>query len=441
MIIIDSELKRRAAAGKPVRVGIIGAGFMARGIANTIVNSVPGLHLAAIANRTITNAQAVYTDAGVKEPLVARNLSELNQALAAKRPVVTEDPLLLCQADGLEVLLDLTGAIELGARLTMAAIAHGKHMVTNAELNATVGPILKVYADRAGVIVSGCDGDQPAVQMNLYRFVKGIGMTPLVCGNIKGMQDRYRTPTTQAAFAQRAGLSPKMATAFADGTKISLEQAEVANATGMKVAKRGMLGYTHAGPVDEMTKMYNLDELQRLGGIVEYTLATLPSPGVFVFASQADPKQRSMLTYCKLGDGPIYSFYVPYHLMTLEAHLTLARIALFKDAAIVPLGAPVVDVVTTAKRHLKAGELLDGVGEYTAYGLCENADVVRAENLLPIGLADGCRLKRDIAIDQAIRWADVEAPKDSLVHKLRQEQDAFFGERPPCSSPSIAASF
>lgn len=412
-----------------MRVGLIGAGFMAQGVANTIINSVPGLRLAAIANRTGGKAQLAYSNAGVKEPVHASKLSDLEQAVAAGRPVVTEDPFLLCQAEGVDVLLESTGAIEFGAEVMLEAIAHGKHMVTNAELSATLGPILKVYADRAGVVVSGCDGDQPAGQMNLYRFVKGIGLTPLVCGNIKGMQDRYRTPATQAAFAQRAGISAKMATAFADGTKISMEQAEVANATGMKVARRGMLGYAHPGLVDEMTKMFDVDELKRLGGIVDYALGSLPSPGVFVFASQDDPKQRAMLNYCKLGDGPLYSFYTPYHLMTLEAHLTLARIALFRDAAIAPLSGPVVDVVATAKRDLKAGEILDGIGEFMTYGLCENSDVVREENLLPMGLGEGCRLRKDVAKDQVVSWDDVVPPKDSLAHKLRKEQDAFFQSR------------
>lgn len=426
MIIVDSELQRRAAAGNPVRVGMVGAGFMARGIANTIIHSVPGLRLAAIANRTVSKAQSVYADAGVKDAKVAKNLSDLESAVAANKPVVTEDSSLLCQADGIDVLLESTGAIEFGARLVLDAIAHQKHIVTNAEINATIGPILKVYADRAGVVLTGCDGDQPAVQMNLYRFVKGVGLTPLVCGNIKGMQDRYRTPETQAAFAKRTGISATMATAFADGTKISLEQAEVANATGMKVAKRGMLGYSHSGNIDEMTRMYDLEELKRLGGIVEYALGATPGPGVYVFASQDDPKQRPMLNYCKLGDGPLYSFYTPYHLMTFEAHLSLARAVLFRDASIAPLGGPVADVIATAKRDLKSGEVLDAIGEFMTYGLCENAGIVRSENLLPVGLAEGCRLKRDVPKDQAISWGDVEPPKDSLVHKLRKEQDLHF---------------
>ena len=146
-------------------------------------------------------------------------------------------------------MLEVTGAVGFAARVVLDAIAHGKHaIVMNAELDGTLGPLLKVYADRAGVVYTASEGDQPGVQMNLYRFVRGIGVTPLLCGNVKGLHDPYRNPTTQEGFARRWGQNPYMVTSFADGTKISFEQATVANATGMTVARRGMLGFVHDGP-------------------------------------------------------------------------------------------------------------------------------------------------------------------------------------------------
>ena len=155
----------------------------------------------------------------------------------------------------------------------------------NAELDGTVGPILKVYADKAGVILTASDGDQPGVQMNLYRFVHGIGLTPLVCGNIKGLQDPYRNPTTQEGFAKKWGQNPHMVTSFADGTKISFEQAIVANATGMCVEQRGMRGGDHDGHVDELCSngRYDVDKLRQLGGVVDYVVKARPGPGVFVW--------------------------------------------------------------------------------------------------------------------------------------------------------------
>lgn len=431
MIIVDKALRARAESGNPVQFGIYGAGFMGRGVANQVLNHMQGLRLAVICNRTVEAAIAAYTDFGVPRERVVevRTGAELQDAISAGKYAVTSDPEVPCGAPGIEALVEATGHVEYGARVSVLAINHGKHMVLmNAELDGTVGPLLKKRADRAGVILTGADGDQPAVQINLLRFVESIGLVPRVCGNIKGLQDRYRNPTTQAGFAKQWGQTPHMVTSFADGTKISFEQAIVANATGMKVAQRGMLGIEHRGPVDELVGMYDLDRLRELGGIVEYVVGGLPSPGVYVFAEARDRTQAHYLDYGKLGKGPLYSFYVPYHLTVFEVPLTVARAVLLDDVAIAPRGAPMVDVVSTAKIDLKAGETLDGLGWYMTYGLCENYDVARRENLLPMGIAEGARLRRDVPKDQVLTYDDVELPSDSLACSLRAEQDAMFPE-------------
>jgi len=427
MIIVDRALQARAEAGKPVKVAMIGAGFMGRGIANQIANSVPGMELVAIFNRQIDAAKRAYSEAGIENVQVVSTVTQLEDAIARGEYAVTEDAMLLCQAEGIDALIEVTGAVEFGAQVVMEAIAHRKHVIMmNAELDGTIGPILKVYADKAGVILSACDGDQPGVEMNLYRFVKSIGLTPLLCGNIKGLQDPYRNPTTQEAFAKRWGQKAHMVTSFADGTKISFEQAIVANATGMTIAKRGMLGYDFAGHVDEMTSMYDVEQLKELGGIVDYVVGAKPGPGVFVFATHDDPKQRHYLNLYKLGEGPLYSFYTPYHLCHFEVPLSVARAVLFQDAVMSPIAGPLVDVVTTAKIDLKSGETLDGIGYYMTYGQCESSNIVQEQNLLPIGLAEGCRLKRDIAKDQVLTYDDVELPSGRLGDKLRAEQNAYF---------------
>lgn len=425
MIIVDRALQARAEAGKPVKVAMIGAGFMGRGIANQIANSVPGMELVAIFNRQIDAAKRAYSEAGIENVQVVSTVTQLEDAIARGEYAVTEDAMLLCQAEGIDALIEVTGAVEFGAQVVMEAIAHRKHVIMmNAELDGTIGPILKVYADKAGVILSACDGDQPGVEMNLYRFVKSIGLTPLLCGNIKGLQDPYRNPTTQEAFAKRWGQKAHMVTSFADGTKISFEQAIVANATGMTIAKRGMLGYDFAGHVDEMTNMYDVEQLKELGGIVDYVVGAKPGPGVFVFATHDDPKQRHYLNLYKLGEGPLYSFYTPYHLCHFEVPLSVARAVLFQDAVMSPIAGPLVDVVTTAKIDLKAGEILDGIGYYMTYGQCEKSQIVTEQNLLPIGLAEGCQIKRDIAKDQVLTYDDVELPSGRLGDKLRAEQNA-----------------
>jgi len=421
VIIVDEALRRREQQGRPVRVAMVGAGFMAKGIANQIRNSVPGMELVAIANRHPQRALTAYCEAGV-EPREVSSVDQLEANIAAGIASFTDDPFVLTASPSIDCIIEVTGTIHHAAAVVLDAIEHRKHVVLmNAELDGTVGPVLKRRADDAGVIVSGCDGDQPGVQLNLYRFVRSIGLTPLVCGNVKGLQDPYRNPTTQQGFAERWGQNVNMVTSFADGTKISFEQAIVANATGMCVARRGMYGWDHAGHVDELVERFDVDELRALGGIVDYVVGARPGPGVFVLGTHDDPRQRHYLELYKLGTGPLYSFYTPYHLCHFEVPLSVARVVLFGDAVLQPDHGLRVDVVATAKTDLAAGTVLDGLGGYHTYGVAENAGASLGGRLLPIGLAEGCRLVRDVARDQVLTYADVEVPAGRLGDALRAE--------------------
>jgi predicted homoserine dehydrogenase-like protein len=356
-------------------------------------------------------------------------VEELERAIRNERYVVTADTTLVCQAAGIDVIIEATGSVEFGARHAFDAIGHGKHVVLmNAEVDGTVGPILQVHAARAGVIVTNADGDQPGVIMNLYRFVRGIGVRPVLCGNIKALQDPFRNPTTQAAFAQRWGQNPLMVTSFADGTKISFEQAIVANATGMRVGQRGMFGPTvPAGtPVTEAVHWYPPEALLDGPGIVDYVVGASPSPGVFVLGVHDHPRQRHYLNLYKLGEGPFYCFYTPYHLCHFELPNTIARAVDFNDATIAARGGPMVDVVATSKVDLAAGDVIDDIGGYLTYGQCENADVVSEQRLLPMGLAHECRLTRDVPKGTVLTYADVELPAGRLSARLRDEQNRHF---------------
>ena len=427
MILVDRALQRRHDEGRPVQVAMVGAGFMGRGVADQIINRTPGMQLVAVSNRTLEGARRAYREAGVQQVEVADDAAGVARAIARGVPVVTDDALALCAADGVDVVCDVTGAVEFGAHVTLEAFAHGRHVVTmNAELDGTVGPLLKQRADAAGVVFSGVDGDQPGVEVNLHRFVRGLGLEPLVCGNIKGLQDPYRNPTTQEGFARQWGQDPAMVTSFADGTKVSFEQAIVANATGMTVARRGMGGADHLGHVDELVEAYDVDQLRGLGGVVDYVVGAKPGPGVFVLATADSPSSRHYLELYKLGKGPLYSFYTPYHLCHFEVPTSLARAVLFGDAAIAAQGAPRVEVVVTAKRDLPAGHLLDGLGGYDSYGEAETAMATAREDLLPMGVAEGCRLRRAVAKDDPLRYADVELPEGRLIDRLRREQTALF---------------
>jgi predicted homoserine dehydrogenase-like protein len=433
MILIDEALRARDAEGRPIRVGMVGAGFMARGIAWQIRHAMPGMRLVAVANRTLDKAVGVLRRAGQTDIHTVDAPDALSRAVEGGAGAVVTDPDVLCAADDIDVLIEATGAVEFGARVITSAIEHGKDVVSlNVELDATVGPILQHRAQRAGVLVTGADGDQPAVQLNLARFVRGLGLTPLVCGNIKGLHDRYRTPATQASFAAQWGQTPEMVTSFADGTKISFEQALVANALDMTIARSGMVGPKHSGHVDDLRATYleevGLDRLRALGGIVDYVVGALPSPGVYVLAANDDPEREIYLRYGKLGDGPLYSFYVPYHLTALEVHLSVARVALFRDHVVTSLPRPPrVDVVAHAKRDLEAGQTLDGIGGFLTYGSCETAERVWDDELLPIGIAEGAVLRHGVARDAVLRLDDVELPDGQLITALRSEQERVLG--------------
>jgi predicted homoserine dehydrogenase-like protein len=427
VIVVDRALQERAASGRPVQVGMVGAGAMGRGIARQMFRAFPGLRLAAVANRTLDNAARAYAESGVTDPRGVSSAEDLERAIAANEFAITDDPMLLCGAPSIEALVEVTGTVEHAAAVVEAAMAAGKHVILmNAELDGTIGPILKAHADAAGVIITACDGDQPGVEANLYRFVKGIGLRPLVCGNIKGLQDPYRTPTTQQGYADTWGLGVLMVTSFADGTKVSYEQAIVANATGMRAPRRGLNQWQHSGHVDELTQRYDLDELERMGGIVDYVVGAQPAPGVYVIATHDDPLERHYLKLYKKGDGPLYSFYTPQHLCHFEVPTSVARVVLLGDAVLAPAGGPVVEVVATAKRDLAAGEAMDGIGGYMTYGQCENADVTRAERLLPMGVAEGSVLTRAVARDDVLTYDDVRLPENRLVDRLRIEQDERF---------------
>jgi predicted homoserine dehydrogenase-like protein len=428
VILLDTALRQREQEGRPVRIGVIGAGAMARPTVALITNQVPGMEVVAIANRTLQRAASAYAYAGREDAVAVESPAALDQAIAAGRPAITDDPALLAQSAGIDCLIDMTGAVNHGAAVALEAIRQGKPLVLmNAEVDATIGPLLHERARQAGVLFTCCDGDQPGVQMNLWRKVKGMGLIPRVLGNIKGLQDEYRNPTTQQGFAERWNQDVTMVTSFADGSKVNFEQCIVANATGFTVARRGMGRMEHRAPVEELTGHYDLDQLRELGGVVDFVVGAQPLPGVYCLAELADRRHAPLLAAKGLGDGPLYCFYEPYHLVHLDTPMSLARAVLFDDPVGQPIGAPVVEVVAIAKRDLQAGETLDSYGRYMTYGQAEKASVVRSEGLVPQGLVEGCRLLCPIARDQPIRWSDVEAPVHELGHRLYAEQQARWG--------------
>ena len=425
MIIVDSALARRAAAGNPIRVAMVGAGYMARGIALQIVTSMPGIRLVAVSNRDVARAERAYRDSGVEDLERVGSAAQLERAIEAGRYAVTDDPHVLCSAGSIEAIIETTGDVEFGTQVAFDAIRNGKHVILmNAEVDASVGPILKVYADRAGVVYTYTDGDEPGVAMNLFRFVQSMGYKPVLMGQIKGFLNRYRNPDTQRVFAEKHQQKAAMVASFADGSKLALEATIMGNGTGFVPAVRGMHGHECTHVKDLLTK-FKPEDFDR-GGIVDFALGGEPHTGAFVMTYNDHPIKMKYMSYFKFGEGPLYMFYTPYHLAHMQLPHSVARAVLFNDPTLTPLGAPVCDTLSVAKRDLKAGELLDGMGGFTCYGLADSYANCRSGDYLPMALSVDCRLRNDIPKDQPITYGDVDLPSGRLCDKLRAEQTSLF---------------
>jgi len=425
VIILDTALEERERSGRPLRFAIVGAGHLARGIIAHILEGPPGIRLAVVCSRRPDAATGLLQALDV-EPVEARSASDIERAIAAGKTAVTADARAVCESSSIDVIIEATGDIEHGATVCLDAISAGKHVVlVNAELDSTIGPLLAFRARQAGTVLTNTDGDEPGVVLNLLRYVRSIGLRPLLAGNLKGLLDHSRTPETQRAFAEATGQRAHMVTSFADGTKLAMEATLVANATGFTVLQRGMTGF-QVDHVRDVLDCVDAESLLANGGAVDFALGAAPGTGAFVVGYTDHPVKQEYLRSFKMGDGPLYVFYTPWHLPQADAPLTAARAALFNDAAVTPKNGPVCEVITIAKRDLETGDELDGIGGFTAYGVIERSDIAASETLLPIGVAEGCRVRRAVRAGAPISYGDVEIPPGRLVDRLRDEQRELF---------------
>jgi predicted homoserine dehydrogenase-like protein len=402
---------------------VVGAGFFGSGLVRRLAH-VRGMAPSIVAGRTARRAADALRTAGVAldRLVLTDSVAEAEAALAADRCVATSDPLLPARAAGIDVVMEATGDILVGTEVALEAIAGRKHVVSaNVDTQATVGTALRAHADHAGVVYSDVAGDEPGMLAELHAWCCGLGFTPIVAGNCKGVLKRYATPETQAAFAADRGLKPWLATAAADGTKLNLEMTAVANATGMPPAVRGMTGPTTT--LERVVEDLGALGLLQGGPIVEFTLGMVN--GVFMIVrADSDPGAARDLAYLKMGDGPHYVLYRPNVMIHFEAPLSGARAVLYGAPTITPRPEVCAETITLAKRDIPAGVTLDGLGGFDVYGLIERAAVTRSERLIPMGIAGYARLLRPVGRDQPISSDDVEITAENAVTRLRAEQDA-----------------
>ncbi len=428
--MIDTALLERETSGNPIRIGVIGAGAAARAVALQLATPAKGIRLAAIINRTEANAERSFREAGVKEWKRVESAKEAEASINRGIPIYSDNPDVATHCDAVDVIIECTGTLDYALDVVLAAIDHGKDVVLgNAELDALLGPILHVRAQQAGLVITHTDGEEPGVAMTLLRYLRGCGLRTVAGGNLKGMVDHYRTPETQKAFALKYDQDPRKVTSFADASKLSLETTILANATGFAVGKRGMYG----PPCEHVKEIANLLPAEEMlsTGLVDYALGAAPYTGAFVVVYEENPLKQAQMGYVKMGDGPFYVFYTPFHLPHIQMMSTIGRAVIYRDPTVVPMGGPVCEVVTMAKRDLKAGAVLDGVGGFTGYGLIDNSSTARRENALPLSLSEGCTLRRDVSKDHLITFADVTLPTRKVVDQLWNEQLARFAVAQP----------
>lgn len=447
--MFSTLLAQCASENNPIRVGIIGTGKFGAGLVAQL-SQMEGVETCAIADISLDHAKHAYTASCVPADAikVVNNVEQLNGAVHSGKRAITEDGLLLSQSDLIDVVVEATGIPEVGARMAYHTLTHNKHLVmVNVEADVTVGPYLSRLADTAGVVYTLVDGDQPGVTMNIVDWAKALGFEIVAAGRgtVFYGDDRKGTPDTvpeRFGFSQemieRRTINLKMFNSFRDGTKAQVEMTALANMTGLPPDVRGM--HEPSLNISDIAQAFSLREeggvLSRHGvvelanSVAEDGVTLLDSPlrmGVFVVIRTDHPFIQEDLAGYHLhpgGDGKNFLLYRPYHLVAVAAPISIIKAALYGQPTGAPLTTPIAEVITVAKRDLKQGEILDGGGGYTVNGLIEKADTARAENLLPLGLAPGAKLKMDLTKGTAITYDMVMLDEDSFILKLRRLQDA-----------------
>ena len=408
--------EREAQTGRPVRVGLAGAGQMGSGFVAQ-VQRIPGLEIGAIADVDPNRVVSAYKAVGI-DP----------NADGGSRHAVLTDAAALAGAD-VDMVVDATGVPDVGANLSLSALRAGKHVgLLNVECDVTVGYLLAAVARHHDRIYTLCRGDEPAEAVRLVEFARDLAFEVVAAGKGKNNPlNPLATPDSLLEEATSKHMNPKMLCSFVDGSKAMIEMAALANGADLKVTKRGM-----NGPAATVPTLAEIFVPESDGGVlpgsgyVDYCTGPV-APGVFVIVKAEDPVVHEEMSYLKMGPGPYFSLYRPYHLASIEAPLSVGEAVLYHQASIAPI-AWNAEVGAAAKRDLQPGDKLDGIGGTTVYGMIESADVFAQERLLPLGLVGGARITRPVAKGELLSYDDVEWDRPSIIRQLRELQDRQIAE-------------
>lgn len=430
MATLKERLQEREQAKGSFKIGLVGAGQMGTGMISQM-EKMYGLKVVAVADVLPTRAADAFFEAGVKEEVihwVEDDLKQAQELLDENKRVATHSSEFLVNIHGLDAIVESTGIPNIGALICLQAIDAGKPIINmNVETDATIGYYLTQKAMEKDVIYTLVAGDEPGSIKEIYDFADALGFEIVTIGKGKNNPlDRTATPDTLKAQAESKKMSVKMLCSFVDGTKTMVEMTSVGNATGFAPEVRG--AYGPKCKVEELPKVFipkSAGGIFDEKGAVDYAVG--PAPGVFVIITTDQPKIKKDLNYLGLsGFGDYWCLYRPYHLANLETPITIAHVMLDKAETLNTKRVPVAETITIAKKDLNPGDAIDALGGYTVYGMIEKAEIAREQDLVPLGLTIGAKIKNQIKQGEAVCYSDIELDETQLIVKLRREQDRML---------------
>jgi predicted homoserine dehydrogenase-like protein len=428
MSLKDRLINKEKERGFPIRVGLVGAGQMGTGLISQI-EKMQGMRVVAVADAIPNRAQSAYKEASVDPSIVVVEENDPDKAgklIENGKRIACHSADLVVSIPQVDVIVESTGVPEVGAMVCHKAILGHKHVVNmNVESDCTVGYYLAKMAQTAGVVYTLTAGDEPGTTRELFDFASALGFDVVTIGKGKNNpMDPTANPDTLAERARIQNASAKMLASFVDGTKTMVEMTSMGNSTGYVPDIRGAHGPTTT--VKDLAKVY---VPQSDGGImsakycVDYAVGDV-APGVFVVITTDQPKIIADLKYLKVnGHENHWALYRPYHLCNLETPISVARAFIYNDITCSTLRVPVAETITIAKRDLKAGEKIDYIGGYTVYGTIEKAAVAKEEGCVPLGIAMGAILTKDVKRGEPIHYSEVNLNEEQTIFHLRKLQD------------------
>ena len=419
--------------GYPLRVGLVGAGQMGSGLVS-LVEKMYGIRIVAIADIEKDRAMSAFIKAGVAEEQIVEesNPDIASQHITSGKRVISKHGQLITEIPNIEVVVEATGVPEQGAITCKTAIQNKKHIVNmNVESDVVIGYYLSKIARESGVIYTLITGDEPGAIKELFDFGNTLGFEIVCIGKGKNnILDVNATPDSVVEIAKKKKMNPKMLTSFIDGTKTMAELTSISNGTGYKPDIRGCHGPELK--VGDLSKVFVPKEdggILQERYVVDYATGTDVAPGVFIIITTDHSGIQEDLRYlnAKFGHGNYWTIYRPYHLCNLEAPISILRAFFYHEETLATREKPVAELISVAKRNLTKGDTIDGLGGFKVYGTIENSEKARHENIVPLSLAAGAKVVRNVPMGQPISYDDVVLDAGQTIYELRSLQDDLLG--------------